>query len=62
MGGKLLDQEIEKYLKSIKMLSSSEIRDLVIEYKETKSKDTLAKIIEQNMRLISQIAKIGSVV
>ena len=56
MGGKLLDQEIEKYLKSIKMLSSSEIRDLVIEYKETKSKDTLAKIIEQNMRLIYQIA------
>lgn len=56
MGERLHSEELENQIKSIKMLSSEEIRDLVIEYGETKSNKTLEKIIEQNIKLVYRIA------
>lgn len=54
--GRTFEYDLEKYLKTIKMLPSEEIRDLVAEYKKDNSKEKLNKIIEQNMKLIYQIA------
>ena len=56
MGERLHSEELENQIKSVKMLSSEEIRDLVIEYGETKSNKTLEKIIEQNIKLVYRIA------
>ena len=56
MGGRLHSEEIKNQINLVKMLPSEEIRDLVIEYGETKSNKTLEKIIEQNAKLVYSIA------
>ena len=47
MGGRLHSEEIKNQINLVKMLPSEEIRDLVIEYGETKSNKTLEKIIRR---------------
>ena len=55
MGGRLHSEEIKNQINLVKMLPSEEIRDLVIEYGETKSNKTLEKIIEQNTKRVERL-------
>lgn len=56
MAEKLFNEDMEKYIKSIKMLPSEDIRDMVVEYTKTKSPELLDEIIKQNLRLVYQIS------
>lgn len=49
--------ELLTYIGNIEVLPSEEITAMVVEYKKTKDKELLDKIIEQQMKLIVKIAK-----